>query len=69
MENILIGLILGLFLEGKSHHETPQNERFRKPETVFLNCLPEPQKELCGQPDARWYPTVTDAMPKPHICQ
>lgn len=69
MENILIGLLLGLFLEGKHHHETPQNERIRKPETIFLNCLPEPQKELCRESDARWYPAVTDAMSKPYHCQ
>jgi hypothetical protein len=68
MENILIGLILGLFLEGKNH-ETPQNEQRRQPPSVFCNCIPEPQKELRREPDAGWNPAVIHAMPKPDICQ
>lgn len=68
MEQILIGLLLGLFLERKNH-ETPQNERAEKPPLVLRYCEPCTQKEFRRQSDARWYPAVTDAMPQPDICQ
>lgn len=68
METLLIGLFLGLFLEGKNH-ETPQNERRSQSETILCNCLPKPSQELRWQPDARRDSVVTDAVSKPYQCQ
>jgi len=68
MENILLGLIFGLFLEGK-YHETPRYVRQSITRPVLPHCQSFPQKELCWQSDEGRHSSVNDAMSQPNYCQ
>lgn len=68
MENILLGLILGLFLEGKNH-ETSRHVPQSISRPIHPYCQPFPQKELCRQSDEGRNSSVSDAMPQPDYCK
>lgn len=64
MEILGLVAVLAIFFSGGKTHETPQNEPYKVPRAVLQDRRADARKEHCGEPDARWYPSVIDAVPK-----
>jgi len=67
IENLLIGYLLVSLLK-ELKHETPQNVTVRIESPIQQNGFSYPQEKHCGEPDARRYSAVNDAMPSAYIC-